>query len=147
MEITFKTIYPRAKLNIAAMVLIEICLFIDLSISRSRLATYLITFMMIIVLAYIIAIVKRLLFIKRSITLGTDYVKSNSNKKYESSQIKCIYMSYKRIGFKLHDRRLVPMDLCFYFDNGQEIDGLKKLNEWAELNNKEVKNRFFQTLM
>jgi hypothetical protein len=39
------------------------------------------------------------------------------------------------------------MDLCFYFDENEEIEGLKKLNEWAAQNKKEVKQNFFQTLM
>jgi len=56
-------------------------------------------------------------------------------------------MSYKRIGFKVQGKRLVPMDLCFYFDKSQEIKGVEKLNEWTEQNKKEVKNKFFQTLM
>lgn len=147
MESSIKTIYPRAKFNIIGMLLIEICLFINLSISRNRLSTYLVTLMIIFVSVYIITILKRLFFTKPTITLGTDYMISIKNKKYESSQIECIYMSYKRIGFKLYDKRLVPMDLCFYFDQEQEIQGLKKLSEWAEHNKKDMKNRFFQTLM
>ncbi|BCG60770.1 hypothetical protein [Paenibacillus sp. URB8-2] len=147
MEITFKTVYPRAKLSILTMMLLEGCLLINFSINQNNIFTYLIVFMMFIALAYIITIIKRLFFTKLSITLGTDYVISSNTKKYYSSQIECIYMSYKRIGFKLQGKRLVPMDLCFYFDKSQEIKGLERLNEWAEHNKKEVKNRFFQTLM
>lgn len=113
MEITFKTVYPRAKLSILTMMLLEGCLLINFSINQNNIFTYLIVFMMFIALAYIITIIKRLFFTKLSITLGTDYVISSNTKKYYSSQIECIYMSYKRIGFKLQGKRLVPMDLCF----------------------------------
>ena len=147
MKYTFRTVYPRAILNIIGMILIEGCLLTNLSINQDNLLTYFISFLMLIVLVYIIAIIKRMFFTKLSITLGTDYVISSNGKKYESSRIECIYMSYKRIGFKVQGKRLVPMDMCFYFDKSQEIKGLKKLNEWAEHNKKEVKNKFFQTLM
>ncbi|OAB39785.1 hypothetical protein [Paenibacillus glacialis] len=146
MEITFKTIYPRAKLNILTMMLFEGCL-LTISINQDNLLTYFISFLMLIVLVYIIAIIKRMFFTKLSITLETDYVISSNGKKYESSRIESIYMSYKRIGSKVQGKRLVPMDLCFYFDKSQEMKGLEKLNEWAEHNKKEVKNKFFQTLM
>lgn len=48
--------------------------------------------------------------------MGSDYVISTKNQKYEASQIQCIYMNYERIGIKLHGKWLVPMDLCFYFE-------------------------------
>lgn len=84
---------------------------------------------------------------KLSITLGTDFIISSSGKKYESSRTECIYLSYKRIGFKVQGKRLVPSNLCFYFDKSQAIEGLEKLDEWAELNKKDVNHRSFQTLM
>lgn len=147
MKYTFRTVYPRAKLNIFAMILLEGSLLTSLSINQDNLLKYFKSFLMVFVLVYIIAIIKRMFFTKLSITLGTDFVISSNGKKYESSRIECIYMSYKRIGFKVQGKRLVPLDLCFYFDKSQEIKGLEKLNEWAELNKKDVNNRFFQTLM
>lgn len=48
--------------------------------------------------------------------MGSDYVISTKNQKYEASQIQCIYMNYERIGIKLHGKRLVlsnsNVDLC-----------------------------------
>ncbi|WP_307215267.1 hypothetical protein [Paenibacillus tundrae] len=94
----------------------------------------------------IIITIRRLLSAKPSITLGADYVISTKNKGYDASQIECVYMNYKRIGIKLRGRRLVPSDLCFYFDSSQEREGLEDLYEWAARNQKDVKNKFFQTL-
>ena len=84
---------------------------------------------------------------KLNIKLGTNYVISSSNKKYEASEIECIYMNKNRIGFKLYGKRIVPVNLCFYFQKDQEIVGLKALHEWAERNNKQAKSKFFQTLI
>jgi len=147
MKYTFRIVYPRAKLNIVAMILLEGSLLTSLSINQDNLLTYFISFLMLFLLVYIIAIIKRMFFTKLSITLGTDFVISSNGKKYESSRIESIYMSYKRIGFKVQGKRFVPMDLCFYFDKAQEIKGVEKLNEWAEQNKKEVINKLFQTLM
>ncbi|WP_440117723.1 hypothetical protein [Paenibacillus sp. QZ-Y1] len=72
---------------------------------------------------------------------------STKNQKYDASQIDCIYMNYKRIGIKLYGRRLVPIDLCFYFEKGQETAALDELYEWAARHQKEVKHKFFQTLI
>ncbi|MGD0030871.1 hypothetical protein [Paenibacillus sp. 7523-1] len=55
-------------------------------------------------------------------------------------------MNNQRIGFKLHGRWLVPMELCFFFDKNEEREGLQQLHQWAEHNKLEVKRRFFQTL-
>lgn len=129
------------------MLILECFFFRNYSVSQGGISRFIIIFLMIYTFIYIIIHIKRLFFTKPSITLGSDYVISTKNQKYEASQIDCIYMNYKRIGFKLHGRRLVPMDLCFYFDSSQEIEGLKHLNEWAEHNKKQVKQKFFQTLM
>jgi hypothetical protein len=40
----------------------------------------------------------------------------------------------------------VPMDLCFYFQKGQETAGVEAVQQWAEQNHKEIKHKFFQTL-
>ncbi|NUU74448.1 hypothetical protein [Paenibacillus xylanilyticus] len=146
MEKTFKTIYPRAKLNLLAMSILEIVFFIRLNVSDDQGSKFFYSFMTIMILTYLIVLLK-MLFTKLTFTLGTDYVICSKANKYESSQIESIYMSYKRIGFKLNNRRLVPMNLCFYFDKDEEDGGLRELNEWAEHNKIEVKDKFFQTLM
>ncbi|MFS0869133.1 hypothetical protein [Paenibacillus xylanilyticus] len=146
MEKTFKTIYPRAKINLLAMSILEIVFFINLNESDDQWSRFFYSFMSITILTYIIVLLK-MLFTKLTFTLGTDYVICSKANKYESSQIESIYMGYRRIGFKLYNRRLVPMDLCFYFDKDEENEGLRELNEWAEHNKIEVKNKFFQTLM
>ncbi|WP_366289686.1 hypothetical protein [Paenibacillus sp. AN1007] len=71
---------------------------------------------------------------------------STKQQKYEASQIECIYMNYRRIGIKLYGKRIVPMDLCFYFQKGQETAGVEAVQQWAEQNHKEIKHKFFQTL-
>lgn len=129
------------------MLILEIFLFRNFSVSRVSILSYFTMAMMIFIFVYIIILIKRLFSTNPSITLGSDYVISTKNQKYEASQIECIYMNYDRIGIKLHGRRLVPMDLCFYFEQSQETAGIQGLNEWAARHKKVVKQKFFQTLM
>ncbi|CAM3306581.1 hypothetical protein PATA110615_29155 [Paenibacillus taichungensis] len=141
------TTYPRAKLNLVVMLILEIFLFMNFSVSRVGILSYFTMAMMIFIFVYIVILIKRLFFTNSTITLGSDYVISTKNQKYEATQIECIYMNYDRIGIKLHGRRLVPTDLCFYFEQSQETKGLRGLNEWAARHKKQVKQKFFQTLM
>lgn len=143
MEQTYKTIYPRAKVNLIAMSMLQIYLFVNLNRSDERWPTLVYSFMTIYVLTYIIVLLK-MLFTKLTFTFGTEYVVSSKGKKFEASQIKCIYINYDRIGFKLYGRYLVPMDLCFYFDENEEYVGLQQLHQWAQHNKIEVKRKFFQ---
>ncbi|PYY26211.1 Uncharacterized protein PIL02S_05601 [Paenibacillus illinoisensis] len=145
MERTFNTIYSRVKRNLITMTLLEIYFFVSLNRSDERWSTIFLAFFTIYVLTYIIVLLK-MLFTKLTFTFGTDYVVSSKGKKFEASQIKCIYMNNQRIGFKLHGRWLVPMELCFFFDKNEEREGLQQLHQWAEHNKLEVKRRFFQTL-
>lgn len=98
------------------------------------------------ILGYIILLIRRLFFTKPSITLESDHVISTKHRKYDASQIECIYVNYKRIGIKLYGKRLVPMDLCFYFQRNQETEALEELHAWAARNHKDMKHKFFQTL-
>lgn len=98
------------------------------------------------VLIYIVFLIRRLLSPKPRVKLEHDHVISTKKQKYEASQIECIYMNYRRIGIKLYGKRIVPMDLCFYFQKGQETAGVEAVRQWAEQNHKEIKHKFFQTL-
>ncbi|WP_167434115.1 hypothetical protein [Paenibacillus silvae] len=98
------------------------------------------------ILGYIIFLIRRIFFTKPSITLQADHVISTKLQKYDASQIECIYINYRRIGFKMYGKRLVPMDLCFYFKRDQETAGVEAVHEWAARNDKEIKHKFFQTL-
>ncbi|WP_282935550.1 hypothetical protein [Paenibacillus sp. RC67] len=144
---SFDTIHPKALFNITAMLLLEGCLILNLLNSRNIFIKYFYVLVMLIVVTIIGVLVKRRFFTKLNITLGIDYVISTNGKLYTASQIECIFMNYNRIGFKLYGKRIVPIDLCFYFNKQQEAIGLEKVKEWADQNNKEVKNRFFQTLI
>ncbi|MCG7379141.1 hypothetical protein MH215_19175 [Paenibacillus sp. ACRSA] len=143
---SYLTIYPRARLNLIMMLLLGVILFIIFHINQEGFSKYFILFLMAVTFTNIIITIRRLLSAKPSITLGADDVISTKNRRYEASQIECVYINYKRIGIKLYGRRLVPADLCFYFDSSQENAGLEELYEWAARNQKEVKNKFFQTL-
>lgn len=97
------------------------------------------------ILGYIIFLIWRLLFTRPSITLESDHIISTKLQKYDASQIECIYMNYRRIGFKRYGKRIVPMDLCFYFKGDQETAGVEAVREWAARNDKEIKHKFFQS--
>lgn len=97
------------------------------------------------ILGYIIFLIWRLLFTRPSITLESDHIISTKLQKYDASQIECIYMNYRRIGFKRYGKRIVPMDLCFYFKGDQENAGVEAVREWAARNDKEIKHKFFQS--
>lgn len=144
MERTFNTVYSRVKRNLITMTLLGIFCVFNFSISDERWSKIFYAFLIIYIMIYIIVLLK-MLFTKLTFTFGTDYVVSPKANKYDASQIKCIYMNYHRIGFKLHGRWLVPMDLCFYFDKNEEREGLLQLHQWAEHNKIEVKRKFFQT--
>lgn len=113
MERTFNTVYSRVKRNLITMSMMGIYFFVSLNRSDERWSTIFLAFFTIYVLTYIIVLLK-MLFTKLTFTFGTDYVVSSKGKKFEASQIKCIYMNNQRIGFKLHGRWLVPMELCFF---------------------------------
>ena len=127
------------------MTLLGIFCVFNLNISDERWSKIFYAFLIMYIMTYIIVLLK-MLFTKLTFTYGTDYVVSSKGKKFEASQIKCIYMNNQRIGFKLHGRWLVPMELCFFFDKNEEREGLQQLHQWAEHNKLEVKRRFFQTL-
>lgn len=127
------------------MSMLGIFLFVSFNRSDDRWSTIFLAFLTIYVLTYIIVLLK-MLFTKLTFTFGTDYVVSPKANKYDTSQIQCIYMNNQRIGFKLHGRWLVPMELCFFFDKNEEREGLQQLHQWAEHNKIEVKRKFFQTL-
>ncbi|MBU5353919.1 hypothetical protein ACN9MH_07880 [Paenibacillus silvae] len=98
------------------------------------------------ILVYIVFLIRRVLFSKPNIALEADHVISMKNRRYDASQIECIYINYRRIGFKMYGKRIVLMDLCFYFKRDQETAGVEAVHEWAARNDKEIKYKFFQTL-
>lgn len=144
MERTFNTVYSRVKRNLIAMSMLGTFCVFNFNISDERWFKIFYAFLIIYIMIYIIVLLK-MSFMKLTFTFGTEHVVSLKGNKIEASQIKCIYMNYHRIGFKLHGRWLVPMDLCFYFDKNEEREGLLQLHQWAEHNKLEVKRRFFQT--
>lgn len=145
MERTFITVYSRVKRNLITMTLLGIFCVFNFNISDERWSKIFYAFLIIYIMIYILVLLK-MLFTKLTFTFGTDYVLSSKGKKFKASQIKGIYMNNQRIGFKLHGRWLVPMELCFFFDKNEEREGLQQLHQWAEHNKLEVKRKFFQTL-
>lgn len=133
-------------MNLICMLLLEFILFRNVALDENGILKYSLIGILTFILGYIIFLIRRLFFTKPSITLESDHVISTKHRKYDASQIECIYINYKRIGIKLYGKRLVPMDLCFYFQKNQETAGLQDIHEWAERNQKEVKHKFFQTL-
>ncbi|WP_426249083.1 hypothetical protein [Paenibacillus pabuli] len=144
--ITYKTIYPRALLNLLCMLVIEAMLFRNVIYDENGILKYSLIVILTYILGYIVFLIWRLFFTKPSITLESDHVISTRNQRYDASQIECVYVNYRRIGIKLYGKRLVPMDLCFYFRRGQESAGVEAVHEWAARNDKEIKHKFFQTL-
>ncbi|MEO2214553.1 hypothetical protein ABGV40_27155 [Paenibacillus amylolyticus] len=128
------------------MLVIEAILLRDGMYDKNGIWKYSLIVILTFILGYIVFLLWRLLFTKPSITLESDHVISMKHQKYDASQIECIYMNYRRIGIKLYGKRLVPMDLCFYFQRGQESAGLEAVHEWAARNDKEIKHKLFQTL-
>ncbi|WP_128100941.1 hypothetical protein [Paenibacillus sp. DCT19] len=143
---SYLTVYPKAKLMLVGMLILGIFLVRNYQLSGEGFLKYFILFIMAFIVINIVILIRRVFSPKPSITLCEDYVISTKNKRYDASQIECVYMTYKRIGIKLYGRRLVPSDLCFYFESSQENAGLEELEEWAARNQKEVKHKFFQTL-
>ncbi|WP_145411263.1 hypothetical protein [Paenibacillus xylanexedens] len=143
---SYLTVYPKAKLMLVGMLILGIFLVRNYQLSGEGFLKYFILFIMAFIVINIVILIRRVFSPKPSITLCEDYVISTKNKRYDASQIECVYMNYKRIGIKLHGRRLVPSDLCFYFESSQENAGLEELQEWIARNQKEVKHKFFQTL-
>lgn len=128
------------------MLAIEVIFFRNVIFDKNGILKYFLIVILIFILGYIIFLIRRLFFTKPSIRLESDHVISTKHRKYDASQIECIYVNYKRIGFKLYGKRLVPMDLCFYFQRNQETEGLEELHAWAARNHKDMKHKFFQTL-
>lgn len=128
------------------MLVIEILFLRNVIFDENGILKYTLIVILTFILGYIIFLIRRLLFSKPSITLESDHVISTKHRRYDASQIECIYINYRRIGFKLYGKRLVPMDLCFYFHRDQEIAGVEAVHEWAARNDKEIKHKFFQTL-
>ncbi|WP_433751913.1 hypothetical protein [Paenibacillus amylolyticus] len=128
------------------MLVIEAILLRDGIYDKNGILKYSLIVIVTFILGYIVFLIWRLFFTKPSITLESDHVISTTHKRYDASQIECIYVNYRRIGIKLYGKRLVPMDLCFYFQRGQESAGVEAVYEWAARNDKEIKHRFFQTL-
>ncbi|TDL67693.1 hypothetical protein E2R58_00275 [Paenibacillus amylolyticus] len=128
------------------MLVIEAILFRDGIYGKNGFFKYSLIVILTFILGYIVFLIWRLFFTKPSITLESDHVISMKHQRYDASQIECIYMNYRRIGIKLYGKRLVPMDLCFYFQRGQESAGAEAVHEWAARNDKEIKHKLFQTL-
>lgn len=128
------------------MLVMEAILLRDGIYDENGILKYLLLVISTYILGYIVFLIWRLFFTKPRITLASDHVISTRNQRYDASQIECIYMNYRRIGIKLYGKRLVPIDLCFYFQRGQESAGVEAVHEWAARNDKEIKYRFFQTL-
>ncbi|MGC5770785.1 hypothetical protein J4O75_00370 [Paenibacillus pabuli] len=128
------------------MLVIEAMLFRNVIYDENGILKYSLIVILTYILGYIVFLIWRLFFTKPSITLESDHVISTRNQRYDASQIECVYVNYRRIGIKLYGKRLVPMDLCFYFRRGQESAGVEAVHEWAARNDKEIKHKFFQTL-
>ncbi|WP_338542459.1 hypothetical protein [Paenibacillus tundrae] len=143
---SYVTVYPRAKLMLVGMLILGFLMGRNFYTSGDGFSKYAALGILAIVVLNVAILTRRVVSPKPSVTLGEDYVISTKNKRYDASQIECVYMTYKRIGIKLYGRRLVPSDLCFYFESSQENAGLEELEEWTARNQKEVKHKFFQTL-
>lgn len=128
------------------MLVIEVILLRDGMYDKNGILRYSLIVIVTFILGYIVFLIWRLLFTKPSITLESDHVISTKHQRYDASQIECVYVNYRRIGIKLYGKRLVPVDLCFYFQRNQETEGLEELHEWAARNHKDMKHKFFQTL-
>ncbi|PRA08684.1 MULTISPECIES: hypothetical protein [unclassified Paenibacillus] len=128
------------------MLVIEAILFRDGMYGKNGISKYSLIVILTFILGYIVFLIWRLFFTKPSITLERDHVISTRNHRYDAAQIECIYVNYRRIGIKLYGKRLVPIDLCFYFRRGQDSAGVEAVHEWAAKNNKEIKHKLFQTL-
>jgi hypothetical protein len=128
------------------MLIIEMLFFRNAFYGENGVMKYIAIFIFVFILGFIIFLIRRIFFTKPSITLESDHVISTKLQKYDASQIECIYMNFRRIGFKRYGKRIVPMDLCFYFKRDQETAGVEAVREWAACNNKEIKHKFFQTL-
>lgn len=128
------------------MLMIEIIIFRSVFFSGNGVLTYFGLLLFVYILVYIVFLIQRVLFSKPNIALEADHVISMKHRRYDASQIECIYINYRRIGFKMYGKRLVPMDLCFYFKRDQETAGVEAVHEWAARNDKEIKHKFFQTL-
>ncbi|MGF6355865.1 hypothetical protein ABIE27_003780 [Paenibacillus sp. 4624] len=133
-------------MNLVCMLIIEMLFFRNAFYGENGVMKYIAIFIFVFILGFIIFLIRRIFFTKPSITLESDHVISTKLQKYDASQIECIYMNYRRIGFKRYGKRIVPMDLCFYFKRDQETAGVEAVREWAARNNKEIKHKFFQTL-
>ena len=144
---SYVTVYPRAKLILLMMLFLGIYMGRNFYNNGDGFYKYAALCIMAFAALNVVILTRRVFSPKPSIALCEDYVISTKNKRYDASQIECVYMDYKRIGIKLYGRRLVPVDLCFYFESSQENAGLEELEEWAARNQKEVKNKFFQTLI
>lgn len=142
---TFKTIYPRAIQQLICMVMIVVLFSRNVFYGENGTLKYIAIFFFVFTLGYIIFGIWRIFFTKPSITLDSDHVISTQLQKYDASQIECVYMNYRRIGFKRYGKRMVPMDLCFYFKRDQETAGVEAVREWAARNDKEIKHKFFQS--
>lgn len=128
------------------MLVIEAMFFRNVIYDENGILKYSLIVILTFILGVIVFLIWRLFFTKPSITLESDHVISTKHQRYDASQIECVYMNYRRIGIKLYGKRLVPMDLCFYFRRGQESAGVEAVYEWAVRNDKEIKHKFFQTL-
>ncbi|MFB8372874.1 hypothetical protein [Paenibacillus taichungensis] len=95
------------------MLAIEVIILSNVIFDENGILKYFGIVILTFILGYIIFLIRRLLFTKPSITLESDHVISTKHRKYDASQIECIYVNYRRIGIKLYGKRLVPMDLCF----------------------------------
>ena len=49
----------------------------------------------------------------------------------------------KKIGIKLNDKKVVPMNLCFRFVGNDEY-GLEELSKWSEINKIKILKKNFK---
>lgn len=145
-EYRFKVIYPRAYLNMTSLLIMQFCPFMLLRLVDHLLFKSFLVGLILLSFVCLFMIIRRRFFMELNITLGENYIISTSNRKYDVTDIKRIYFDRNRIGLKLYEKSLVPMELCFYFQKGQENIGVGQLKEWAVRNNISVSKISFLTV-
>lgn len=146
-EYRFKVIYPRAYLNMTSLLIMQVGLFMLLRLTDHLLVKSFLVGLMLLSFVCLFMMIRRRFCMELNITLGGDYIMSTSNKKYDVTDIKRIYFDRNRIGIKLYEKSLVPMELCFYFHKSQESIGESQLKEWAVRNNISVSKISFLTVL
>ncbi|MEO3944263.1 hypothetical protein [Gorillibacterium sp. CAU 1737] len=142
MEQQWKIIHPWGKLTIGSMLILSGLLSMNLARISSPVGQIAVGVLLLIPCISTVINVRRILA-KRQIRLGETHMISTRAKRYEASQLEAIYMTPFKIGVKVKGKRLVPMDLCFYFDNDHEFLGKQALRAWAKQNGIPVSNQSF----